>query len=55
MDLSQPKPDADPTVVSFFVDAPDAVIAHVIRDMAASGRAVLDIRLMGAPLQLVEA
>jgi hypothetical protein len=42
-----------PIEVAFFADAPDSVIANVIREMAASGRVVLDIRLMTAPLSVV--
>ena len=42
-----------PIEVAFFADAPDAVIANVIRDMAASGRVVLDIRLMSSPLSVI--
>lgn len=39
--------------VAFFFDAPDSVIANVVRSMAASGRVVLDVRLMTAPLSVV--
>lgn len=35
-----------PIQVAFFADAPDSVIAHVIRDLAASGRVLLDVRLL---------
>ena len=41
-----------PIEVAFFFDAPDAVIANVIRDMGTTGQPIL-VRLIDAPLALV--
>ena len=41
-----------PIEVAFFFDAPDAVIANVIRDMGTTGKPIL-VRLIDAPLSLV--
>ena len=43
-----------PIEIAFFADAPDAVIANVIRDMGTTGQPIL-VRIIDAPLSLVTA